>query len=92
MYPLSYSDRSSWSDRDSGVAVPSPSPRQLLDIEAAAAYLTVAPGYVRRLVRERRIAFIKVGKFVRFDPKDLDAYIDKGRVEVGSSVESRHVR
>jgi excisionase family DNA binding protein len=37
--------------------------------------------FVRRLVFERRIAFVKVGRHVRIGPADLDAYITAGRVD-----------
>lgn len=53
----------------------------LLTIEDAAELLNVRPGYIRRLVRERRIPFIRVGKFVRFEPRDLEALVQAGRVE-----------
>ena len=36
--------------------------------------------FVRRLVAERRIPYVKVGKFVRFDPAELEAWIDERRV------------
>jgi hypothetical protein len=39
---------------------------------------------VRRLIFERRIAFVKVGRHVRIATADLDAYIRAGRVEVGA--------
>ena len=40
--------------------------------------------FVRRLVLERRIPFIKVGRHVRIATSDLDAFIAAGRVEAGS--------
>jgi excisionase family DNA binding protein len=40
--------------------------------------------FVRRLVLERRIPFIKVGRHVRIAASDLDAFIAAGRVEAGS--------
>jgi excisionase family DNA binding protein len=40
--------------------------------------------FVRRLIFERRIAFVKVGRHVRIATADLDAYIRAGRVEVGA--------
>jgi len=40
----------------------------LLDSEALAAHLGITECHVRRLVAERRIPFVKVGRFVRFDP------------------------
>ena len=53
----------------------------LLDIEGAAEQLNVSPRFIRRLVEERRVPFYKVGKFVRFDPKDLDGWLNDRRVE-----------
>ena len=52
----------------------------LLDVGGAAARLSVTVRFVRRLVAERRIPYVKVGKFVRFDPADLEAWIDDHRV------------
>jgi hypothetical protein len=37
---------------------------------------------MRRLVFERRIAYRKVGRFVRFHPDDLVEYVAAQRVEV----------
>jgi excisionase family DNA binding protein len=56
----------------------------LIDIDQVAARLGVTPRFVRRLVDERRIPFHKIGKFVRFDPADIDSYIVRGRVESAS--------
>jgi len=36
--------------------------------------------FVRRLVAERRIPFLKIGKYVRFDPDELAAWLDAQRV------------
>jgi excisionase family DNA binding protein len=60
--------------------------RPPLDLAQAAAYLNVSERFVRRLVAERRIAFHKVGHFLRFRAEDLDAFLEAGRVE---PVESR---
>ena len=54
---------------------------QLLTVEEAADILGTRVRFVRRLVAERRIRFYKVGKYVRFHPDDLTAYIQNGRVE-----------
>jgi excisionase family DNA binding protein len=51
----------------------------LLDIAGAAAHLGVSEAFVRRLVLERRVRYYKVGKFVRFRPGDLDAFVEAGR-------------
>jgi excisionase family DNA binding protein len=47
----------------------------LLDIAAVSERLHVTERHVRRLVAERRIPFVKVGRFVRFDPADVADWI-----------------
>jgi excisionase family DNA binding protein len=53
----------------------------LLDVRQVASRLGVTTRFVRRLVDERRIPFCKIGKFVRFDPDDLEAWIAERRVD-----------
>lgn len=53
----------------------------LLDIDAVAQMLGVTRRHVQRLVSERRIPFLKVGRFVRFDPASLSSWLDHQRVE-----------
>ncbi len=53
-----------------------------LTVSEAAAYLNVTERYVRRLVAERRVAYHKVGRLLRFHRADLDALFEAGRVEV----------
>jgi excisionase family DNA binding protein len=55
-----------------------------LTVEEAAERLGTSTRFVRRLIFERRIAFVKVGRHVRIATTDLDAYIRAGRVEVGA--------
>jgi excisionase family DNA binding protein len=59
---------------------PAAAPSPLLTINDAANRLSMTPRF-RRLVAERRITFHRVGKFIRFDPADVDALIREGRVE-----------
>lgn len=55
---------------------------RLLTVEEAAELLKVSPGYVRRrLIFERRIPYVKVGRYVRIEPGALDALIAAGRVD-----------
>lgn len=56
---------------------------RLLDVDSAASYLGVTPRWVRRAVAERRIPHVKVGRYVRFDPADLKAYLERQRVPAG---------
>ena len=51
----------------------------LVDITAVAQRLGVQVRHVRRLVHERRIPYIKWGHLLRFDPADIDAWIDDAR-------------
>lgn len=56
-------------------------PTSLLDLEQAATYLATSPRHMRRLVADRRIAFVKIGHFVRFTIEDLESFIGAGRVD-----------
>ncbi len=58
---------------------------ELLTPDEVAERLRTSPRFVRRLIAERRIAFTKVGKYVRIAAVDVDAFIAAGRVERGSS-------
>ena len=53
---------------------------RLLTVEEAAGRLGTSTRFVRRLIFERRIAFVKVGRHVRITSADLDAFIAAGRV------------
>jgi excisionase family DNA binding protein len=52
----------------------------LLPVEQAAERLGTSVRFVRRLVFERRIAFVKAGRHVRITTADLDTFIAAGRV------------
>ena len=62
----------------------------LIDINGVAEALGVTPRHIQRLVSERRIPFLKIGRFVRFDPAELNVWLGQQRVDVRSSV--RHAR
>jgi excisionase family DNA binding protein len=36
--------------------------------------------FIRRLIAERRISYVKIGKFVRLQRSTLDAFIEAGRI------------
>jgi excisionase family DNA binding protein len=42
----------------------------------AAEYLNVSVGFIRRMASERRVRHYRLGKFIRFDPADLDAFAE----------------
>ena len=52
----------------------------LMDIDDVAERLSVSPRFVRRLVEERRITFLKIGRHVRFDRSDVERWIESQRV------------
>lgn len=53
----------------------------LLTVEQAAARLGTTDRFIRRLRTERRIPIVKLGKHIRIDSDDLDAYIHACRQE-----------
>ena len=56
--------------------------RSLLDISAAASRLGCSDRFIRRLVQERRIPFVKLaGSKVRFEQIDIDLWLCDQRVE-----------
>jgi len=52
---------------------------ELIDIETVARLLGVGERYVRRLVAERQIEFIKVGHYVRFDLNVVRKWVEDRR-------------
>jgi len=52
---------------------------ELVDIEWVAWRLGVEVRHVRRLVADRRIPFVKWGHLLRFDPAEIEAWIDGSR-------------
>ena len=52
----------------------------LLDINEAADRLGTTERHIRALIADRKIAYIKVGGLVRFDPSALDAWIKANTV------------
>lgn len=55
---------------------------ELVDIEWVARRLGVKVRHVRRLVADRRIPFVKWGHLLRFDPDEIEAWIDGSRRRV----------
>jgi excisionase family DNA binding protein len=52
----------------------------LLDVGEAAEMLNTSERFVRRLIQERRIAFVKVGRHVRIKSSELDRFVADGEV------------
>jgi excisionase family DNA binding protein len=62
----------------------------LLTVEAAARRLSTSPRFIRRLIAERRVEFVKVGRHVRISESALADFIDAGRVEPLTDADIRH--
>ena len=50
--------------------------QQLMTIAEVAELLNVGVRHVRRLVAERRIPYVKWGGLLRFDPDDIDKWLN----------------
>jgi len=48
---------------------------RLLEVSHVAHRLSVSDGYVRKLIREKKLKAIRLGSIFRIDPDDLQAFI-----------------
>lgn len=62
---------------------PLPHVSHLLEVSHVAHRLSASQEFVRRLIRERKLAAIRLGTRWRVDPIDLQAFIDAQRVKDG---------
>lgn len=67
----------------------STAPDRLLTVETAAERLSTSVRFIRRLIAERRIEFVKVGRHVRISETALTEFIDAGRVKPISAADIR---
>ena len=54
---------------------------RLLSVGEAAVAMGTPERFVRRLIAERRIAYHKIGKYVRIAESDVAGFVEAGRVE-----------
>jgi excisionase family DNA binding protein len=57
---------------------------KLLTVQEAAEQLGTSVRFVRRLIAERRIAYVRVGRHVRIAEADLASFVAAGRVEASA--------
>jgi excisionase family DNA binding protein len=57
---------------------------RLLTVEETADRLGTSVRFVRRLIAERRIAYVRVGRHVRIAEADLASFVAAGRVEASA--------
>jgi excisionase family DNA binding protein len=65
---------------------------RLLTVEAAADRLSTSPRFIRRLIAERRIEFVKVGRHVRISESALADFIAAGKVSPLTAAAMRRTR
>lgn len=53
----------------------------LIGVEQLADELGVSVRYVRRIVAERRISYVKVGHLVRFQRDEVERWVEANRVD-----------
>ena len=53
--------------------------KDLVDIASVAKRLGVTVRHIRRLVAEERIPLVKWGHLLRFDPDEIETWIDRAR-------------
>ena len=53
----------------------------IITVEQLAEELGVSVRYVRRIVAERRIPYVKVGHLIRFQPDQVNGWIGSNRVD-----------
>lgn len=56
---------------------------RLLTIDQLAEHLGTSRRHLRRLIAERRIPYVKVGRLIRFDPDEIADWLDAGRHPTG---------
>ncbi|MGH9117140.1 MAG: helix-turn-helix domain-containing protein [Acidimicrobiales bacterium] len=60
-------------------------PLRLLTVAEAADYLSVSVRFVRRIIHERRIPVVSLGRHVRLAEADLEAFVAAGRQPAAST-------
>ena len=62
-----------------GAASESDLRQPLLTVQEAARYLAVSASTIYGWVWQRRIPFVKIGRALRFDPRDLETFIEASK-------------
>ena len=65
---------------------------ELIDISTLAKLLGVGERYVRRMIAERRVPTVKVGRLVRFDLAEIRRWLEEQRRPGGGSLRAGGLR
>lgn len=61
--------------------------KEICDIQELSGYLKVSVSEIRKLVREKRVPFFRVGNRLRFDLKKINNWLEKlEEIEVKNSL------
>lgn len=55
--------------------------QRLVDLEAVATYLALTPKAVSHMVQRHQIPFVRLGRRVRFDLRQIDRWVEAQRFE-----------
>lgn len=58
---------------------------KLIGFEEVAELMSIPESTIRRMVTAKRIPCVKLGKHVRFDPEDIEAWIERNKVGSGEA-------
>jgi excisionase family DNA binding protein len=55
--------------------------QRLVDIDAVAVYLSLTPAAVSHMVQRHQIPFVRLGRRVRFDLRQIDRWVERQQFE-----------
>ena len=61
---------------------------RLLTKNEAADRLNVSPRFIERCIVQRRIRYVRIGRFIRIPESAIDEFVDAGTVDVRSAMSS----
>ena len=57
--------------------------KEIYDIQDLSSYLKISVSEIRKLVREKRIPYFRIGNRLRFDIKNINIWIEEKVLEEG---------
>ena len=58
--------------------------KNLLNVKELSEYTGISKSTIYEWVNMKKIPYIKIGKLVKFDPKDIDAFIQNHKIKPGN--------
>jgi len=63
---------------------------KLIGFEEVAELTSMPESSIRKMVTAKRIPCVRLGKHVRFDPEDIEEWIERNKVGSGDAVGATH--